>query len=137
MARVSVTHGIGDLARDLSRVPPELYRKGTRVVAKNARDGGMTARRIAKWTAGAHGKHYPKAITWDRGRAFLGFGGGQMVAEYGPDSSRPQGGMSFEDGSRNQPPHNDLAQSRDLIRPAFHRDVDHLIDDLFWPGGDR
>ena len=69
--------------------------------------------------------------------AFVGLGGGEITAAYGPDSSLPQGGMSFEEGSRNQPPHNDLANSLDLIRPKFHRDVNELVDGLFWAGGDR
>ena len=133
--RIRVEHTLDGLARDFKRIPADFYRNGRKVVAKNARDGGLTARRIAKHTAGTHGKYYPGDITWDRsGRAFVGFGGGEIAAEYGPDSSRPQGRMHFETGSRNQPPHRDLEQSLDLIRPAFHRDVDHLVADLFWPG---
>lgn len=136
--RVSVEHDLGDLASDLAAIGPNLYRQGRRVVQQNAAEGGRTARRIAKWTADAHGKLYPRAITWDRSAAaYIGFGGGEISAAYGPDSSLPQGGMSFEGGSRNQPAHNDLANSQDLIRPKFHRDVDHLLDDLFWAGGDR
>lgn len=136
--RVSVTHHLGDLERDMQQVSVELYKGGRRVVQDAARDGGQSARRIAKWTAGEHGKHYPKAITWDRSaHSFIGFGGGSISAAYGPDSSLPQGGMEFEEGSRNQKPHNDLANSLDLIRPKFHRDTDHLLRGLFWPGGDR
>jgi len=133
--RVRATHTLDDLQRDLAQLGPTLYREGSRVVRENVADGGRTARRIAKWTAGAHGKHYPNAITWDRStRNFVGFGGGEIQGEYGPDSSRRQGGMSFEGGSRNQPPHNDLANSLDLIRPKFHRDVENMLDGLFWPG---
>lgn len=133
--RVRVEHTIHGLGRDMARIPPTMYREGRGVVTRAARDGGLTARRISKWTAGSHGKHYPKAITWDRAKAFSGFGGGDIVAEYGPDSSRPQGGMSFEEGSRNQPPHRDLEQSLDIIRPKFHRDVHSMVGNLFWPGG--
>lgn len=132
--RIKVEHSIGDLGRDMARVPVQLYREGRGVVTRNARSGGMAARRISKWTAGAHGKHYPGSITWDRATSFGGFGGGEIKAEYGPESSRPQGGMSFEEGSRNQPPHHDLATSLDIIRPAFHRDTEHMLDGLFWPG---
>lgn len=132
--RVNCEHTIHELARDMRRIPPTFYREGKGVVTRNARSGGLAARRISKWSAGAHGVHYPGSITWDRATAFVGFGGGAIAAEYGPDSGRPQGGMSFEEGSRNQPPHRDLEQSLDIIRPAFHRDVDHMVDDLFWPG---
>lgn len=136
--RITVKHqGIEDLESDMRKIPPRLYHEGSQIIRDIVRDGGMTARRIATWTAGEHGKRYPRAITWDRrSRNFFGFGGGVMKGEYGPDSSLPQGDMSFEGGSRNQKPHNDLANSLDLIRPKFHRDVDHMLDGLFWPGGE-
>lgn len=137
--RIRVQHeGIADLERDLRQIPAQFYRDGSRVVRESVRDGGQTARRIARWTARRHGKRYPMAITWDRSTSnFVGFGGGSMQASYGPDSSLPQGGMSFEEGSRHQKPHHDLANSLDLIRPKFHRDVDELVGGLFWPGGRR
>lgn len=124
--------GTRDLESDLRKIGPDLYREGSKLVRDAAADGGKTARRIAKWTAGKHGKHYPNSITWDRSLG-IGTAFGAMRASYGPDSSMPQGGMSFEEGSRNQPPHNDLANSLDLIRPKFNRDVDHMVDRLFWP----
>ena len=130
--------GLKDLERDLREIPVNLVREGSAILRDNARDGGQTARRIATWTARRAGKHYPKAITWDRSVSrFSGFGGGSMKIEYGPDSSLPQGGMSFEEGSRKQKPHHDLANSLDLIRPKFNRDVDAMLGRLFWPGGDR
>jgi hypothetical protein len=134
--RVSVKHeDLIQLEKDLSAVPIRLYREGKRIVTENARDGGQTARRIAKYTARRHGRDYPMAITWDSASALVAFGGGAIKAAYGPDSSRPQGGMSFEEGSRHQPPHHDLANSLDLIRPKFHRDIDGLLGSLFEPGG--
>ena len=136
--RVRVQYqGLRDLESDLRKIGPQMVRDGARIVRDNVRDGGQTARRIAKWTAGRHGKDYPRSITWDRSAStFFGFGGGAIQGSYGPDSSMPQGGMSFEEGSRNQPPHNDLANSLDIIRPKFHRDVDHMLDGLFWPGAE-
>lgn len=62
-------------------------------------------------SAGVHGKHYPKAIT-------SRMTGGTEATVF-PDPSMPQGGMSFEYGSRNQPPHLDgqraIDASRELI----------------------
>ena len=57
-----------------------------------------------------------------------------MRAEYGPEP-RGQGKLApiLENGSRNNPPHNNLDQSLDLIRPKFQRDVDRMLDGLFWP----
>ena len=137
--RVQVrNHGLPALESDLREIPVLFVKEGSRVLREIARDGGQTARRIATRTAGRHGKHYPKAITWDRlVSRFSGFGGGSMKIEYGPDSSLPQGGMSFEEGSRKQRPHHDLANSLDLIRPRFQRDAEALLDGLFWPGARR
>lgn len=133
--RVVCRHeAITDLERDLKGVAPKLYREGKRIVTENARDGGQTARRISRYTAGRHGKRYPASITWDAASGLFAFGGGQIKAAFGPDTSRPQGAMSFEDGSRNQPPHHDLANSLDLIRPKFHRDIDGMLGSLFESG---
>lgn len=128
---------IARLEKDLSAIPARMYREGKRIVTENARDGGQTARRIARFTARRHGRDYPNSITWDSASALVAFGGGQIKAAYGPDSSRPQGGMSFEDGSRNQPPHHDLANSLDLIRPKFNRDIDGMLGSLFDQGVTR
>lgn len=136
MARINVSHGIGDLASDLTKIPPALYREGRKVVSEGARVGASLARDSAQRTAGDHGKHYPKSITADRAASFFGFGGGEIAAEYGPDANKLQGGMSFERGSRNQKPHNDLAKSADVIGPAFVGEVGRMVDGLFWPGGD-
>ena len=51
--------------------------------------------------SGRHGKHYPKSITFET----RSVGPLHVEAEVGPDASMKQGGMSFEFGSRNQPPH--------------------------------
>lgn len=66
-------------------------------------------------TAGSHGVHYPNAITSE-----VRVSGFQVVAEVGPDSSRPQGGMGpgFEFGSRNQPPHLDGIRAIDTTSEA-------------------
>lgn len=132
---IHVEHsGITDLASDLRKIPPMAVKDMHGIVKDAARIGGMEARANARRTAGEHGKHYPSSITWDRSASsFYGFGGGSISAEYGPDSGRPQGGMSFEHGSRNQPPHNDLAKSADLVGPALAGEVRSALDDWFWP----
>lgn len=94
------------------------------VVGDNLREGRDQARTFARATARRHGKHYPRSITVDRTSPLSG--------EYGPDPSLKQGGMSFEGGSRNQPPHNDLARSADVIGPQFGDDVADLPDRWFW-----
>lgn len=85
-----------------------------------AREGNRTAQRFAIRSSGVHGKHYPRAFTVER-RGIADF-------IYGPEAGMPQGGMSFENGSRNQPPHRDLARSADTLGPKFVRRVGKAID---------
>jgi hypothetical protein len=65
-------------------------------------------------------------------RGDLGLFGNTVSGEYGPDAAMPQGGMSFEFGSRNQKPHLDLAKSADVIGPALAQEVRGLADQWFW-----
>ena len=122
--RIRVQDTIDDLERDTRRIATTARADMARVVRSRAIEGNRLARGFARHSAGAHGKHYPKAFSAERFAP--------LVWEYGPDASRPQGGMSFEFGSRNQPPHLDLAHSADIVGPAFARDVDDLADGWFW-----
>jgi hypothetical protein len=123
---VRVVHSIGDLGRDLTKMAATAPAKLAEVVASNARKGMRLAREFATVSAGSHGKHYPDSITVESH--------GSLSWEYGPDPGRPQGGMSFEFGSRNQKPHLDLARSADIVGPSMADDVGDVLDDLFWPG---
>lgn len=129
--KVRVEHGIDDLARDLLKIARQAPKDMRAVVREGGRVGNTVAKDYARVSAGKHGKHYPKSFTVDV-KSFYGFGGGTHTAEYGPDASKPQGGMSFENGSRNQPAHNDLAKSADLIAPSFAQEVRRLPDRWFW-----
>lgn len=121
--KIRVRHSIDDLASDYAEIPAQAARGMARIVRDNADHGRDLARALARESAGAHGKHYHRAITSEAT--------GLFEAEYGPDASRPQGGMSFERGSRNQPPHNDLAQSADRVLPSMSADVKKLIARLY------
>lgn len=117
---------LGDLERDMKIVATEFKPRMAVVVGEVARDGNKTAKRLAKRSAGRHGKHYPNAISVERH--------GALSYEYGPDAGMPQGGMSFEHGSRNQPPHLDLAKSADLHGAGeLSRKAQRVLDGLFWP----
>lgn len=130
--RIVVLHGIDDLADDLRKIPAQARKDMVGVVKEGIRTGGMLARDNARQTSGTHGKHYPRSITWEMSGT-VSFGGVNGIAgEYGPDSAKPQGGMSFEGGSINQPPHNDLAKSADVIAPAFMHEVRRLPGRWFW-----
>lgn len=116
---------LGDLERDMKRIAAEFKPRAAVRVGEVARDGNRTAKRLAKRSAGKHGKHYSNAITLE--------GHGSLSYEYGPEAGLPQGGMSFEHGSRNQPPHLDLAKSADLHGAGeLARKIDDVIDGLFW-----
>jgi hypothetical protein len=70
----------------------------------------------ARISAGEHGVHYPDAI-----EANMRFGGFSAIAEIGPNPGKPQGGMSFEYGSVNQPPHLDGKRALDKNLPSIER----------------
>lgn len=122
--RVRVISGIDDLESDMRHIAVESPKDMAEVVRTSAEAGQRYARSFAKRSAGRHGKHYPNSITAEPL--------GPLAWEYGPDASLPQGGMSFEHGSRNQPPHLDLAKSADIIGPRFARAVAKLPDRWFW-----
>ena len=133
MARVMVRHGIDDLASDLAAIPPRAVKDMRAVVREGLKVGNAVAKDFARESAGEHGKRYPKSFTTEMHGALSSLTGGNLISgEYGPDSSRPQGGMSFEFGSRNQKPHLDLARSADIIGPAFEGEVGRAVDRWFW-----
>lgn len=115
---------IRDLAADFSTVPERSQRAAARVVHDIADRGHDLSKARAKVSAGKHGKHYSRAWSLER----LDQLGLSWV--YGPDASKPQGNMSFEGGSRNQKPHEDLAISADLIRPELGRVVDAMMREV-------
>lgn len=128
---VRVRHSLGDLAADMAAIPPRARVAMRGVVRDGIRAGNLVAKENARRSAGRAGKHYHKAFTSEM-RAGLGLFGNTISGEYGPDIARPQGGMSFEFGSRNQKPHLDLARSADLIGPSFGREALDAVDRLFW-----
>lgn len=121
MPGVRVTGGFGDLERDLRESPKKVTRGVAKALGKNAREGNRLAKSIARDSAGTHGKHYPDAFSAEAIEP--------LVWEYGPDSAMPQGGMSFNEGSRNQPPHNDLEKSMDVQVPKLRRDISDVLAD--------
>jgi hypothetical protein len=121
-----IVHSLDDLERDMREIATTFKPRMAGEVRDVAKDGNTAARRLARRSAGKHGKHYFKAFSAER-RTPLSW-------EWGPDSAMPQGGMSFERGSRNQPPHHDLAQAADQHGAAdLARRANHVLDRLFWP----
>lgn len=108
-----------DLARDFEKSPAKvasaLY-DAYRGAGEGFRDDWKSN---ARGTVGEHGVHYPDAITTEM--KFAGFG---IEVETGPESGLPQGRMSFEYGSENQPPHLDGL----LAMPLAVARLDKLAD---------
>jgi hypothetical protein len=77
-------------------------------------------------TAGEHGVHYPDSIEAD-----LAFSVTSIAVDVGPNPGKPQGGMSFEFGSSNQPPHLDGLRALDAVAPRVERIVESAIGHLF------
>jgi hypothetical protein len=78
----------------------------------------------ARATSGQHGKHYPNSITADMRVST------NIEVEIGPDPRLPQGGMSFEFGSVNQPPHLDGQRAADTVVPRIDRRIDAALGHL-------
>lgn len=130
--KVTVTSTLEFLESDLKHLAVQTRKDMRDTVRDGIKVGNTVAKDNARRSAGRHGKHYHRAFTAEMRSDFHGFGSSVFSGEYGPDISKPQGGMSFERGSRNQPPHLDLARSADAIGPAFARKVAALPSRWFW-----
>lgn len=120
--RISVTHNIGDLARDCARVPVKAAPRMVKVVKKNVEQGNKVAQRIAQSKAGPHGAAYFKRLSGEMT--------GPLTGEYGPhgDVEGNAVGASWRHG----PPNTDLAKSADLQGPKFAHDAGTILNGLFW-----
>lgn len=120
MAIVRVEHSIGDLARDMRRIPGKAKRGGARLVQKNGKAGTKLAQGFARELSGPHGKAYWKRIT--------GESLGPFEYEYGPHD----GGIPVGGGWRHGAPNTELEKSTDIIGPKFAKDVGDMAEGLFW-----
>lgn len=126
MASVNIDASqIRTLAADFESIPARATRNVARAVETVAKRGNTLAKGFARESSGRHGKLYPRAISAE------GKGAEGLTWVYGPVSAMPQGGMSFEYGSRNQPPHLDLNRSADIIGPELSGKVGEAIDESF------
>lgn len=130
--RVTITSTLEYLESDLKHLAAQTRKDMRDVVREGIKVGNTVAKDNARRSAGRHGKHYHRAFSAEMHADFHGFGTSVFSGEYGPDISKPQGEMSFERGSRNQPPHLDLARSADVVGPAFAKKVSQLPDRWFW-----
>lgn len=123
------TEGFDALVADMTEIAKKAPIELKGIVRDNIKAGNTIARDFATVSAGRHGKRYPKAFSAEMTQSLFD---NVYQGEYGPDVNMPQGGMSFEFGSRNQKPHLDLAKSADLIGPSFDQEVGDAVDRWFW-----
>jgi len=109
------------LSRDLGNLGAKSGLAMYGVFKEGGKDLEKTWRRNAKATSGEHGKHYPDSITTDMRVST------NIEVEVGPDPAKPQGGMSFENGSVNQPPHLDGQFAADEVVPRIDRRIDAAL----------
>lgn len=75
----------------------------------------------ARVTSGQAGIHYPDSIE-SNSKLALG-----IEVEIGPNPAKKQGGMSFEFGSQNQPPHLDGARAMPAAEERLQRRTETAI----------
>jgi hypothetical protein len=103
---------------------PEKLIDGLHKATKDAgTDMRNTWRANAKRTAGKHGKWYPGDI-----QANTDSGVDWVESTIEPSRARRQGAMSFEYGSRHQPPHLDGAKAMLVVTPVWNRACDEALD---------
>lgn len=127
MASIRVTHGIGDLAADLSKIRAEARPAMRGVVRDGLKVGTALARGYAKEQAGPHGKNLYKRINSNMSRD-LGLFGNTISGEYGFDGTPKS---EFVGGGFRHGINTDLPRSADIVGPSFLRSVDDEVGDLF------
>jgi hypothetical protein len=118
---VRVVHSIGDLASDLRKIPAQTVKQGNQIIRRNVVAGSRETRRLARRKAGKHGRNYFKRISSEMT--------GILEGEYGPSAVQ---GKDYLGAGWRHGENTDLPQSLDLIRPKLHKDVEDMLDGLFW-----
>lgn len=124
--RVSVTHHLGDLERDLAEGPVTVASETPGIVHRNLVEGNRIAQGFAREKSGPHGKDYYKRLTAEMT--------GPDKGEYGPEGI-PK--TNFVGAGWRHGVNTDLPRSADLIGPKLDADARDLLDKVFWPGGEK
>ena len=111
------------LSADLGKISGATTKAMYGVFKEGAEDLRDQWRENARETSGAHGRHYPKSITYDVNPGL------NIEFEVGPDPRLKQGSMGpgFEYGSVNQPPHLDGQRAADQVVPKIAQRVDSAM----------
>lgn len=132
MSGVRVVSSLRDLERDLRVIAPKAKKEFRGVVRDAVKAGNTNAKDFARESSGTHARKYPATFTTSMARD-SGLFGNTYSGEYGPEP-RGQGQLAniLENGSRNNPPHLNLARSADLIAFQLPSHVRSVLDELFW-----
>ena len=128
--KVNVTHGLADLAADCVAITKRVPNDLRKTVREGAKVGNVVARDLARISSRKHARLYPRSFSSEMRVHGLG---GLYAAEYGPTTGG-QGNLApiLENGSVNNPAHNNLARSADLMGPALLGETHRLTDEWFW-----
>lgn len=121
---ITVTTNALELVEDLGKIEGKVFRNLRNEIVEKR---GPQVERLwvanATASAGAHGKHYPRAI---KGKV-----SGPLEYTIRPTPGMRQSAMSFEEGSRKQPPHHDARRAyyatRGLIQYGLQRAVKQAL----------
>lgn len=116
---ITIESNANEIIADIGRMTREVTNRMASVIESSAVDMRDEWRANARVTAGKHGKHYPNSIQYRMTGAF--------EAIIAPDESQTQGAMSFEFGSRNQPPHLDGQRALDYLAPLITRRIESQL----------
>ena len=119
---ISVQTNANLIAADLGKVAGRVVGRARLAVDLSGRQVAEAWRSNAEQTSGEHGKHYPKSI---QSRMT-----GALEATVAPQEGMQQAGMSFEYGSRNQPPHLDGQRAVDRLAPVIEAQLATILDVL-------
>lgn len=119
----SVTSNARQVAADLGKINGKAFRNVAIAVQLAGKWVERDWKANASQTAGAHGKHYPDSIKAEKT--------GALESTIEPDESMKQGAMSFEYGSRNQPPHLDGLRAFDGRQAAINRAIRRAVENAF------
>lgn len=118
MSGITVTVNTAEVVRDLGRIDKQAFKATVSVIEQSGIDVRDAWRANATASSGAHGKHYPKSIN---SRMVPGFT--SIAVDVEPTAGMKQAGMSFEYGSRNQPPHLDGQKAIDRYAAIIQRRI--------------
>lgn len=111
------SHEFSTLAADLGKTGVRVTGVMVKVFHEGANDLVKTWAAYARETSGEHGKYYPDSIDAEQ------IISSDIAFEIGPNPRKPQGGMAFETGSANQPPHPDGQRAADHEVPLLERRI--------------